>query len=58
MHYLSLAFVAMVFSMVAEAAPEKMKAVEVGENGTLSVQTRPVPRPGVGEVLIRVRAPE
>src|SRR6187549_3541120 len=56
MHYLSLAFVAMVFSMVAEAAPEKMKAVEVGENGTLSVQTRPVPRPGVGEVLIRVRA--
>src|SRR6188768_4027397 len=53
---LSLAFVAMVFSMVAEAAPEKMKAVEVGEGGTLSVQVRPVPRPGMGEVLIKVRA--
>jgi NADPH:quinone reductase-like Zn-dependent oxidoreductase len=53
---LSLASVAMVFSLAAQAAPEKMQAVEVGERGTLSVQTRPVPRPGVGEVLIRVRA--
>jgi NADPH:quinone reductase-like Zn-dependent oxidoreductase len=56
MRYLSLAAIAMVFSVAAEAAPEKMQAVEVGEGGTLSVQWRPVPRPGVGEVLIRVRA--
>jgi NADPH:quinone reductase-like Zn-dependent oxidoreductase len=42
--------------LVAQAAPDKMQAVEVGEGGRLSVQTRPVPRPGVGEVLIRVRA--
>jgi NADPH:quinone reductase-like Zn-dependent oxidoreductase len=43
-------------SVVAQAAPDKMQAVEVGEGGKLSVQTRPVPRPGAGEVLIRVRA--
>ncbi len=53
---LSLAGLALAFSLGAQAAPEKMQAVEVGEGGTLSVQTRPVPRPGVGEVLIRVRA--
>src|SRR5512138_3369035 len=53
---LSLASLALVFSLAAEAAPEKMQAVEVGAGGTLSVQWRPVPRPGVGEVLIRVRA--
>ena len=53
---LSLASLAMLFSLVAEAAPEKMQAVEVGGGGTLSVQVRPVPRPGMGEVLIRVRA--
>jgi NADPH:quinone reductase-like Zn-dependent oxidoreductase len=33
-----------------------MQAAEVGEGGTLSVQTRPVPRPGAGEVLIKVRS--
>jgi NADPH:quinone reductase-like Zn-dependent oxidoreductase len=38
------------------AAPEKMQAVEVGMDGRLSVQTRPVPKPGAGEVLVRVRA--
>lgn len=38
------------------AAPDKMQAVEVGPDGSLSVQTRPVPQPGAGEVLIRVRA--
>jgi NADPH:quinone reductase-like Zn-dependent oxidoreductase len=43
-------------SLAAHAAPEKMQAAEVGEGGTLSVQTRPVPWPGAGEVLIRVRA--
>jgi NADPH:quinone reductase-like Zn-dependent oxidoreductase len=43
-------------SVVAQAAPDKMQAVEVGEGGKLSVQTRPVPQPGAGEVLVRVRA--
>ena len=40
----------------AHAAPDKMQAVEVGEGGRLSVQSRPVPQPGAGEVLIKVRA--
>ena len=58
MRYLSLvaSLMAVAVNLPAQAAPEKMQAVEVGENGTLSVQWRPVPRPGVGEVLIRVRA--
>ncbi|HEU4780631.1 MAG TPA: NADP-dependent oxidoreductase [Steroidobacteraceae bacterium] len=43
-------------SLAAHAAPEKMQAAEVGDGGSLSVQTRPVPRPGAGEVLIKVRA--
>lgn len=47
---------ALALSLVAQAAPDKMQAVEVGEGGRLSVQTRPVPRPGAGEVLIKVRA--
>jgi NADPH:quinone reductase-like Zn-dependent oxidoreductase len=38
------------------AAPDRMQAVEVGPNGALSVQTRPVPQPGPDEVLVRVRA--
>ncbi|HTU64831.1 MAG TPA: NADP-dependent oxidoreductase [Steroidobacteraceae bacterium] len=41
---------------LAQAAPDKMQAVEVGPGGNLSVQTRPVPQPGAGEVLVRVRA--
>ena len=41
---------------LAHAAPDKMQAVEVGPGGILSVQTRPVPQPGPGEVLIKVRA--
>jgi len=53
---LRLASLAMVLSLAAQAAPEKMQAAEVGEGGTLSVQTRPVPRPVAGEVLIKVRA--
>jgi len=48
--------VALSLSLAAQAAPEKMQAAEVGEGGTLSVQTRPVPRPGAGEVLIKVRS--
>jgi NADPH:quinone reductase-like Zn-dependent oxidoreductase len=47
---------ALALSLGAQAAPDKMQAAEVGEGGKLSVQTRPVPRPGAGEVLIRVRA--
>jgi NADPH:quinone reductase-like Zn-dependent oxidoreductase len=47
---------ALLLSLGAQAAPDKMQAAEVGEAGRLSVQTRPVPRPGAGEVLIRVRA--
>jgi NADPH:quinone reductase-like Zn-dependent oxidoreductase len=43
-------------SLQAEAAPDKMQAVEVGMNGKLSVQSRPVPRPGPGEVLVHVYA--
>jgi NADPH:quinone reductase-like Zn-dependent oxidoreductase len=43
-------------SFMTFAAPDKMQAVEVGETGRLTVQTRPVPRPGAGEVLVRVRA--
>jgi NADPH:quinone reductase-like Zn-dependent oxidoreductase len=38
------------------AAPDKMQAVEVAPDGSLSVQTRPVPQPGAGEVLVLVRA--
>src|SRR5689334_2922717 len=41
---------------LAQAAPEKMQAVEVRTSGALTVETRPVPRPGPGEVLVRVRA--
>jgi NADPH:quinone reductase-like Zn-dependent oxidoreductase len=53
----TLSFVlALSFSVAAHAAPEKMQAAEVGEGGTLSVQTRPVPRPGADEVLIKVRS--
>jgi len=47
---------ALSLSLAAHAAPEKMQAAEVGEGGTLTVQTRPVPRPGEREVLIKVRS--
>jgi NADPH:quinone reductase-like Zn-dependent oxidoreductase len=43
-------------SVATLAAPEKMQAVEVRASGALTVETRPVPRPGPGEVLIKVRA--
>ena len=53
----TLAFaLAVIFSVAAQSAPEKMQAAEVGVGGTLSVQWRPVPQPGAGEVLIKVRA--
>ncbi|MEO8020060.1 MAG: NADP-dependent oxidoreductase [Pseudomonadota bacterium] len=53
---LGLVGLSLLLSLGAEAAPDKMQAAEVGESGRLSVQTRPVPQPGVGEVLIKVRA--
>src|SRR5918993_6087525 len=46
----------LILATPALAAPDKMQAVEVAPDGSLSVQTRPVPQPGAGEVLIRVRA--
>lgn len=51
-----LAAWACVLSVAIQAAPEKMQAVEVRASGALTVETRPVPRPGPGEVLVRVRA--
>src|ERR1700741_5009927 len=47
---------ALVVSVGVQAAPDTMQAVEIGEGMNLSVQSRPVPRPGAGEVLIKVRA--
>lgn len=47
---------AMAMCAAAQGAPEKMQGVQVGEGGTLSVREMPVPRPGAGEVLIKVRA--
>jgi NADPH:quinone reductase-like Zn-dependent oxidoreductase len=47
---------AMVLCAAVQAAPEKMQGVQVGEGGTLSVREMPVPRPGAGEVLVKVRA--
>lgn len=44
------------FMGAAVAAPEKMRAVEIRQSGALTVETRPVPRPGPGEVLVKVRA--
>lgn len=49
-------FVCGIWGSVAVAAPDKMQAVEIAPDGRLSVQTRPVPKPAAGEVLIRVRA--
>jgi NADPH:quinone reductase-like Zn-dependent oxidoreductase len=51
-----LAVWACAMSAATLAAPEKMQAVEVRASGALTVETRPVPRPGAGEVLVRVRA--
>ena len=53
---LALLFSPFLMSQAAKAAPDKMQAAEVGEGGRLSVQTRPVPQPHAGEVLIKVRA--
>ena len=50
------ASLALMLSVTAQAAPENMQGVRVGEGGTLSVATLPVPKAGSGEVLIKVRA--
>jgi len=52
----AMALFALVVSLGAWAAPETMRGVTVGEGGSLSVQTLPVPKPGAGEVLLKVRA--
>jgi len=51
-----LAFMTLVLSAAAWAAPYTMQGVQVGEGGTLAVRELPVPKPGAGEVLIKVRA--
>jgi NADPH:quinone reductase-like Zn-dependent oxidoreductase len=47
---------AMAMCAAAQGAPGTMQGVQVGEGGTLSVRELPVPRPGAGEVLIKVHA--
>jgi NADPH:quinone reductase-like Zn-dependent oxidoreductase len=47
---------ALALCAAAHAAPDKMQAIEIGMDGSLSVQSRSVPRPNAGEVLIKVRA--
>ena len=51
-----LAVMTLVLSAAAWAAPDTMQGVQVGEGGTLAVRELPVPKPGAGEVLIKVRA--
>lgn len=53
---LRISSLSLMLTLTAHAAPDKMQAVEVGEGGKLSVQVRPVPQPGAGEVLVKVRA--
>ena len=47
---------ALALCAAVEAAPDKMQAVEIGSDGSLTVQWRSVPRPNAGEVLLKVRA--
>ena len=51
-----IAALTLTLGCTALAAPEQMQGVQVGEGGSLSVQEMPVPKPGAGEVLIKVRA--
>jgi NADPH:quinone reductase-like Zn-dependent oxidoreductase len=55
-HGIALMLKLFVASSSVMAAPETMQAVEIGSGGSLSVETRPVPTPAPGEVLVRVRA--
>jgi NADPH:quinone reductase-like Zn-dependent oxidoreductase len=56
MRTIGLGVFALAVGVVALAAPEKMRGVQVGEGAVLSVQEMAVPKPGTGEVLIEVRA--
>jgi NADPH:quinone reductase-like Zn-dependent oxidoreductase len=51
-----LGAVLMMLGVATQAAPEKMRGMQVGEGGALSVQEIPLPKPGAGEVLIKVRS--
>lgn len=48
--------IAVALSLPVVAAPERMRGVQIGADGTLSVRETPVPAPGAGEVLVKVRA--
>jgi len=52
----SIWLAALTISAAAVAAPERMQGVQIGAGGTLSVQEIAVPKPGAGEVLLKVRA--
>jgi NADPH:quinone reductase-like Zn-dependent oxidoreductase len=56
MRFIRFGVAALAMCVAAQAAPEKMRGVQVGEGAALSVQEMPVPRPGAGEVLIKVRS--
>jgi len=56
MRSILLGAMSLTLGVAAFAAPEKMKGVQIGAGGTLSVQEIAVPKPGAGEVLIKVRA--
>lgn len=51
-----LALMTLILSTTACATPDSMRGVQVGEGGTLAVRELPVPKPGAGEVLVKVRA--
>jgi NADPH:quinone reductase-like Zn-dependent oxidoreductase len=56
MRSILLGAMSLTLGVAAFAAPDKMKGVQIGAGGTLSVQELAVPKPGAGEVLIKVRA--
>lgn len=56
MRSIGLTSLALLLGATASAAPATMQGVQVGEGGALSVREMPVPKPGAGEVLVKVRA--
>jgi NADPH:quinone reductase-like Zn-dependent oxidoreductase len=58
MRVIGLAMLTLTLALSAAvwAAPDTMQAVQVGAGGALSVRQMAVPKPGAGEVLIKVRA--
>ncbi len=58
MRVIGLAMLTLTLALSAAvwAAPDTMQAVQVGQGGALSVRQMAVPKPGAGEVLIKVRA--